>query len=1107
MKTMKKNNKVFLALVVVAALAAVSFAGIALSERSDAALLTEAEMVEGNAIRPGTVEGDYVFFVNEGAPFGSLVFIVPDGQTFTGTLKICSKAADGTFTSYSELKLTGASDVTIGAFYELYGTDVVTTFTIGNKSVDTEVFPAGSYELLKGTVMLGSPLPKTPATTWVWQAGAAEDILRGWVDATAFCGTITAAGGVSVEASYAYGLVLSIGDGDARISGNVQSPNSMLPVDSAGDIIPTRDDCFLILGGTYSVEFPKAFQDAKDKGAVTFFSPEGLFFDSINVTVDEGAVITVGDRPVTVVDYFEIELGSNMRYVWLIADDGTLYTYSGGYATTTAEFSGIPIGNYRMVMGTGTYLYYGSVRVGDASVTISTNEAYGLFWDDSAANFTVNAANDSLDYNMTLFRVMFAFNRDTGEVGVINNVLGTVTFPDSGVAAGNRFILQLYSTADNDFYSFYGQPGNPSTATAKHVVRTTSGALNSEEIRVVASSFLLATTPVSFYVLDPSGDLFWPPYTDPALFEKSWLTVKGEINVLYDNPSHYGLMNIALGNANVEFIGEGIISHGVDPPANSNIFGKLPGMNSNNLVAAVFWTNNTATAKSTYYFTSLENALKLSNNITIVGNYVICEDMVLDNPAFTEINIIIGPGASLTIGCDDHSPKVTIPAKTKVINNSGPGKYEVYNGQAIYDVKPVPPINEPVCDVLITGAKFIYTDLATALNDVSVSGDVLKTLRDATLRRDATVKTGVTLTNPDWLIIIPADKILTVNGTVVSKFGYDIRGTLRINSGTVTFENPAVVLLTGTIDVWENGTLELKNSEIIGGVSGALIIDGTATITGAAPIAVAELIMEKGSLTIPATCAFTVTSIMRIGAMPTLSTGYVNAVKKLDGTITLDPLAYAYVYGAFTVAFVTEKHTEYYIQNELYVTVYVAAASVNVLPMLYGDEFDNDEGFRDVIILNWNNERNLRGLWLSDYPATVVGEAGPPVWTKVYAEFEWKQYEVRLNYLPGINWTINGIAYGGSGVESFNYGTSITVKAFVEPGYVGTPVILKNGAAYTAGTAFTLTENVSFTASGVSLPGEAKKNDGLTLIEILLIIIVIIIAIIAIIIAIRLLRS
>ncbi|MDR1404117.1 MAG: hypothetical protein LBJ20_00920 [Candidatus Methanoplasma sp.] len=117
------------------------------------------------------------------------------------------------------------------------------------------------------------------------------------------------------------------------------------------------------------------------------------------------------------------------------------------------------------------------------------------------------------------------------------------------------------------------------------------------------------------------------------------------------------------------------------------------------------------------------------------------------NPKFDKITIyIIGKDAKLEVGSVDEkspaNPTLTVPSKTKVVISSG-GAYNVANGKAIYDVKPVA-ADEPKADILIEGGKFVYTDLATALDD-SVSGDVLELRRDADLNRSAAVKDGVEL--------------------------------------------------------------------------------------------------------------------------------------------------------------------------------------------------------------------------------------------------------------------------------------------------------------------------------------------------------------------------
>jgi len=596
-------------------------------------------------------------------------------------------------------------------------------------------------------------------------------------------------------------------------------------------------------------------------------------------------------------------------------------------------------------------------------------------------------------------------------------------------------------------------------------------------------------------------------------------------------------MDLALGDAYLDFEGTGIIAYEVVPMTipiePSGILGGLNGATRIN--AAYFYKNVPATGtptKSTYYFTTLTNALTMSNEITLNGRHVILEDTTFANPDFPTMTIILGPGAILEVGKipdaygDDYVDAIlTIPAGTTVRVPGSADHYGVINGQAVYDVRPSPLTWEPDADVLIirtSPAKFIYTDVGTAL-DISVSGDVINLRQDAYLFRNANLKDGVTLNDtPLGDLIITNEATLTVDGTLNSKYNMEIYGTLRINK-IANFTNNATASLFGTILVTSTGELIVKDTASISSGSptelGWVEIAGKITLSNTAMVSVGTIVLT-GTATIASTAYLSASELLQIGAEPEISPlngTYVNSAV-INGKITL-ATAVAYVYGDFAISASTTgnidlspgatlERTEYKIADKLYVTLYVEGPLTStspLLPMIYGDKLV------DVIIKDWNNERLLRGDSLREelretVPACQIGATN---WTVVYADYELKKYTVTFFYLQGMTWVCNGLDQAGGAAIQVEYGKTVSVTGVVQPGYETTSgglVLRLNGSAYTPGTAHKVIGDVTFTASGVQLATE-KVNDGLTLIEILLIIIVIIIAVIALIVAVRLLRS
>ncbi|MDR1405084.1 MAG: hypothetical protein LBJ20_05930, partial [Candidatus Methanoplasma sp.] len=154
----KKNNKMVLALAVVAALAMVSVAGISLlqSDDSDAAG-TYIPLTPG---KPFVIDDasttSYDFYVDEGAS-GVLVIKITEQANYSGTLSIGTLSSEDVYTAYTSIELKDAKAVQLTAVASAAPTGLVSFFALGNidKKVDG-VLPAGTYDLKQGQVVLGS---------------------------------------------------------------------------------------------------------------------------------------------------------------------------------------------------------------------------------------------------------------------------------------------------------------------------------------------------------------------------------------------------------------------------------------------------------------------------------------------------------------------------------------------------------------------------------------------------------------------------------------------------------------------------------------------------------------------------------------------------------------------------------------------------------------------------------------------------------------------------------------------------------------------------------------------------------------------------------------
>ena len=624
-------------------------------------------------------------------------------------------------------------------------------------------------------------------------------------------------------------------------------------------------------------------------------------------------------------------------------------------------------------------------------------------------------------------------------------------------------------------------------------------------------------------------------------FNSSLYIIKGEIDVFWFDASNYGVLNIRDNETTVEFEGTGMIAYEIDgtialatPPAVTSIIDPItgnPAMASPNMGAAYFVEKGSATVPTTYYFTTLENAIALgANPIYITGLYIIKEDLTLPSPI--EI-IIMGTGTlQVGTGAADNAPVFTIEKGAKVTNGLG-GTYIVKSGQAKYiadDPTTFVPPYEPISAVKFTTATaVIYTDIATALKlaEADPAANVI-TLRPSPapgamheLLSDATLAPEDTLVNvaaPNGAgLIVMADRILTVKGTLdLSNYATENYGTIRIANGGVA--EIADLINDGTLEVQTGGTLTLSGAVTTAGTGVLKILGGKVTIDANAAFAT---ITMTGAAELEIKSGTTETVDITVGTAPTVS--YENAnPAKITGTIELANLATIYGDSTITKANFTGTQvvsTQFLINGKVFQTLITGDINLqSLLPIIYPD-------LLDVIVHDWNNDAGLNGVWLSYYlptPGAAPDVGSSPAndgfatdWTMVYAKWTPRMYDVTFGHAVGITWTVgvNGAANTEVSTNplSVAYNTKIKVDAVVNAGYEGTPQILRGTSPYTAMTEVTVTSNMSFTVvKGSVTPVEPAKDKGTGWgdpIIILLIIIIIIIAIIAIVVAAKLLRS
>ncbi|MCL2148470.1 MAG: hypothetical protein FWH47_03930 [Methanomassiliicoccaceae archaeon] len=1169
MKTERRKNKAFLALFVVAALAMVSVAAVVVSDSSDAATRLDPM---GNGVNSTTIlENDDAnlnvrFYLNLGAgqTYGVQFVTLREGVTVSGTISIgtADNINGDNYKEYATVELTGVSDAVftlIMAPDPIYG--YVGAILVGDEAkvdalaaVPDQITDyktvKGSIEVTKGWLMGGAIRPDAlTSAQWVAVMGGAgfttnyESLMYGIAglgDVAPFTGTFKA-GSAEVSSAYAIGLAVGYADDRATVFGDVYVDETQLALiedpDNPGTYICAADRADRVVtfkSGEFSVGFPENV------------SGTSAWFEAWNVdtVVESGATVRVGDNMPKTASNIVLEVDDADAVagdvLYLIPEKGAAIMATGvqpvALGPVEFDFAGVVLNQeYRIAGSLNGLAYFATFRADgsgiDYSVSVGANEVQNAL--DVAAtlaadpgSFIYDGANVLFDTTVVFsYSYVFAASGTTGILDVEVNsssVVGKVK-----VDPTDTVFMVLVENLSGNQVLYIGDPPVapwPDDMTANYIAAGASVPLVTFE----EGSISLPSIRDRFSVHATTGD----DYT---------LTVKGDIICVYTTANIRGLFenNTVAGGGTyaTNFEGAGMLTYGhtptANPAANFNPLASVADLN-----AAYYYVNvGTKPDSTTYYYTSIENALTNSNIINITGKVIIRYDTTLEGPnANADTLIRILSGATLQIGekvydssgdlVEEYSPKVSIPTKTIVTRLSATlSTYKVESGQAIYDTKPTKAVETPDSDVLLEGnGKFIYTDIWTAL-DISTSGQTIQLRQQAAIDKDATLKAGVTMKDAKTTIklIVDEDVIFTVNGDLIlvnnTAGGTMINGTIRI-SGTAAFKDNGVATFgpNGAIDVMDTGVLTVggdsKASNILAAAGDGLInVDGKLVVDSGSSVN-ADVISVGGEVSVSSTSTLTAITKLVIGNVPTLSplsAAYTNTAK-ITGAVTLGNNGVAYVYGAFAITTSnlkvnggTLQKTQYIVGDDsVYVTLY---SGTPVAPDT--DLVMVDDELLDIIFLNWWQSREFKAgidwnvLGLNGAVAQPIG-----AFDKVYAEYKWRTFDATFSFTRGMDWVVNGVNIGSSATKTYNYGTALTIIGDVQPGYEGTPTLRADGASFS--NPYTVTKNVTFTvtAGSVHAAGAAVVDTGgLTLIEILLIIIVIIIAVIAIIVAVRLLRS
>ena len=1114
MKT--KKNKMVLAMAVVAALAMVSVAGIATfsddSEADDVSMLigTTIDITENKSAYELNIVVDIWTIAGLDIGIGIGNVHVASGVSVTGTINVGYKNASNQYVVTDSLKLTNAGGfnatiIVVSADGNLANLssiipglpsivldNQISLIGIGNEA--TGDAPTGTFELTKGEAILGSI--STPKVVQVlldeFLNGTGSGDLLGDLLATVtpFTGNLKV-NGLELEAVDVAGVLVSAEGSTAIMTGGAAS----LP----------GYDAELTIKGVAIVDYPTEVRSVLTaiSGMIGPTVPQGFISYDASVIIDADAEITIGNIEPLAVAEFSVEAGDNFDFALLYSANGQ--EYWANITGNVATFYDVPTGTYTFVGITdlNDVIYstnFGvSGSMGTYNVSLGINRVTpGANGQMADADLVFDITNEWIEYPST-FTPMVAYNLSNSEFGA--PTADGIVFPEYGMSLATDWILFIATdrgTPGNPVQVYYG----PTTGTVYNDALVVKSTLLAGEIFVGADVY--SQNSVGYYYM--IGD--------------STLEVKGTLKFLYQSEAGPEIRGIMANNApgHITLKDEGVIEYGVFPA----LAPIAPFMGS--IDAAYYFKNVTdsgVVTKSTYYFTTITKAINDSDgaDIVLVGYHEILEDTnwSVDKPT----KIIIGDGAqtgTLNIGRyvpgdETITAALTIDEQIEIIVNGG-SDFEVRSGQAIF-LSGTEPLFPPTAHVRIVNPdKIIYADVATGFTIVK-SGETLELITDAELRNDATLIAGATFDDMGYEMTVPSGMTLTVNGNYMStvvglrmgKLIVEDGGTFIVNNGTATFEDLTEVLLQGSLKINAAGTMTL-DGEMDGDGTGILIIDGIFDANGQV-YDLSELIL-RGTLNI-GTNGFEVVKKITIGAEPVLLTALQNNAV-LDGVIDIDDLTLILVYGNSSITVANFNNpgdivsTKFVYQNLS--TVYATQYGVDgALPAVANLEYLTCDALRDFRLVGWYQSAGLSMMGEvtpADFLNTVVG-----FYPVLFGDFVPKTFTITFqDSNQGINWLVDGVGKGASNVITFNYGEVVRVNVHVLQGFTGTPVIQKDGAAYTANTPFTVTDNYVFTVSGVSVADSSSGDgDGLTLIEILLIIIVIIIGIISIIVALRLLRS
>ena len=484
-----------------------------------------------------------------------------------------------------------------------------------------------------------------------------------------------------------------------------------------------------------------------------------------------------------------------------------------------------------------------------------------------------------------------------------------------------------------------------------------------------------------------------------------------------------------------------------------------------NYNGAMYQDNN-----GNYVITSITSAVAYAAendlpSVTVNGTFTETSDIAIDG-----VNVTVNANSKVTLG--------NVSIKDSTITNNGALTATITGYTGDGTATAVVELTESGTDVSCTSQ--IDAAGATTYTTYIDGWNGTVAVASGTVVLDAEQKVSV---NPDdkeantFTVASGATLVTEVDADFSGK-NVKINGTLDVQS-TVSF---ASMTVAGTVAVNEGGVLNIN-----AGVS----VTGTITVS--------DVENEEGTLNI--------NENVNVGAQPealgAATTG------SIVGEATVAGGKYVYVYSGATVAEAvfnadangasTAKNTAFYVNGQLFVTVYAISGTVGGADV---------SGIIDAIESVSTAAADIK--WTAD-GEEIEGTAAIGRYAELRTEVEYTTVKITVSAGPGLEIYIDDVVKNGE--TDLTVGEH-SVVVYVKSGYQGTPSITFNGQTVTDGKIVITADMIGETGIVLSATGataidysQSGSSDGMGLTEILLVILVILIVVMAIMVALRLMRS